>query len=258
LSEPRAIIRDNKTLFNRYSQLQKNDIVCTRICLKPGEEPLLADLCERGIHLIPSAAAQLASRSKCFQARLFSDFMLPGTLPIYDSNTLLKATSYYRQHKYARVVLKRDRKNAGLGVYIFNDIEDLYNQVVGGSCDYPFVVQPFQERSRDIRVIILDDYVEAYERTNPYNFRKNLHCGGTSAPYSLSESQLLFCRQVMERGRFAYAHIDLILNPKGDHHLMEINLRGGLKGARICSRNYKDKLDSLCEALLRELKNTLG
>ena len=258
MSEPRIIIRDNKTLFNRYNQLQKNDIVCTRICLKPGEELLLTDLCERGVHLIPSAAAQLASRSKCYQARVFSDFMLPGTLAIYDSHSLLQATSYYRQHQYTRVVLKCDRKNAGLGVYVFNDIEELYNQVVGGSYGFPFVVQPFQEQSRDVRVIILGDHIEAYERTNPYNFRKNLHCGGTSAPYSLSESQLLFCRQVMQRGRFAYAHIDLILSPKDDHYLMEINLRGGLKGARICSKSYRDKLDSIHESLLRELESRNG
>lgn len=253
MRETRAIIRDNQTLFSRYNKLRKNDIVCTRVRLKLGEELLLTDLSERGVKLIPSATAQLASRSKCYQARVFSDYMLPGTLPIYDSHALLKATSYYRQQQHTRLVLKYDRKNAGLGVFIFNDIEELYNQVSGGSYSFPFVVQPFQEQSRDIRVIFLGEYIEAYERINPHNFRKNLHCGGTSTPYALPEGQLLFCRQVMQRGRFDYAHIDLIIGPEGDHHLMEINLRGGLRGAKICSKSYKDKLDSLHEALLREM-----
>lgn len=251
------IICDNQALFNCYNQLRKNDIVCTRIRLKPGEELLLTDLCERGVKLIPSATAQLASRSKCYQARVFSDFMLPGTLPIYDSHTLLKATSYYRQQQYTRTVLKCDRKNAGLGVYLFQDIEELYNLANGGSYRFPFVVQPYMEGARDIRIIILGDYIEAYERTNPHNFRKNLHCGGTSTPYSLSKDQLFFCRRVMQRGRFDYAHIDLIINPDGVHHLMEINLRGGLKGAEITSKAYKEKLDSLHESLLQEMKNTL-
>lgn len=257
MRKPRAIIRDNQTLFSRYNQLQKNDIICTRIRLKPGEELLLTDLCERGVKLIPSATAQLASRSKCYQTRVFSDFMLPGTLPIYDAHALLKATSYYRQHQHTRLILKCDRKNAGLGVHIFHDIEDLYNQVNGGGYEFPFVIQPFQKDSRDIRIIILGEYIEAYERTNRYNFRKNLHCGGKSTPHALTGSQLLFCRKVMEHGRFDYAHIDLIISPEGDHHLMEINLRGGLKGADICSRSYKSKLDSLHEELLEEMKNKL-
>ena len=83
--------------------------------MKPGEEHLLTDLLERGVHLIPSASSQLASRSKTFQARIFSEFMLPGTLPIYDTHALLSASSLYRQQQYSRVILKCDRKNAGLG-----------------------------------------------------------------------------------------------------------------------------------------------
>ncbi len=117
-----------ETLYSSYQQLKKNDIVCGRIRMKPGEEHLLTDLLERGIRLIPSATSQLASRSKTFQARIFSEFMLPGTLAIYDTHALLGASSLYRQQQYTKVILKCDRKNAGLGVHTFNDIEELYNQ----------------------------------------------------------------------------------------------------------------------------------
>ena len=103
-------------------------------------------------------------------------------------------------------------------------------------------------------MIILDDHLEAYERSNPYNFRNNLHCGGKSAPYSLPDQQIQFCRKVMQRGAFPYAHLDLMLTQDGDHHLMEINLRGGLKGARISGKEYQEKKsDAPSKKLLEEL-----
>lgn len=253
MTDPPTIIRNNQTLYNSYHQLRHNDIVCGRIRMKPGEEHLLIDLIERGIHLIPSASSQMASRSKTYQARIFSEFMLPGTLPIYDTHALLNASSLYRQQKHSRVILKCDKKNAGLGVHTFNDIEDLYNHASNGSFSFPFVIQPYHSNSRDIRVIILDDYLEAYERINPYNFRKNLHCGGNSRPYSLPEQQLNLCRKVMKRGNFPYAHLDLILTPDGNCHLMEINLQGGLKGAQISGKEYKQKTQTILEKLLKKL-----
>ena len=254
---PPTIIRNNKTFYTCYQQLKTNDIVCGRIRMKPGEEHLLTDLLERGIRLVPSASSQLASRSKTFQARIFSDFMLPGTLPIYDTHALLSASSVYRQKQFTRVILKCDRKNAGMGVHIFNTIEDLYNHASNGSFVFPFVIQPYHSKSRDIRVIILGDYLEAYERINPYNFRKNLHCGGDSKPFALSRKQLEFCKRVMQRGDFPYAHLDLILTSDGNYHLMEINLRGGLKGAIISGKEYQVKLDKILEELLLQLQGTL-
>lgn len=217
------------------------------------EESILTDLLERGIHLIPSATAQLASRSKVFQAKIFSKYMLPGTLAIYNSHMLLEASSLYHKNKYRKVVLKHDRKNAGLGIHLFKDIEDLYNQVSGNAFEFPFVISPYQKDFKDIRVIILADYVEAYERINPYNFRKNLHCGGNSRIYQLNKKQLHVCKQVMGRGQFDYGHIDLMLTKDHKCYLTEINLRGGLRGAQISGKRYRAKLEALHEKLLERL-----
>ena len=254
MQNPPETIRDNDTLFRYYNQLSASTIICTRIRLRTGEEHLLTDLAERGITLIPSATAQQASRSKVFQTRLFGDYMLPGTCAIYDTHTLLETISLYQKQKITRVVLKRERKNGGLGVHLFADIEDIYNQVIGGSFSLPFVVQPFQTDYRDIRVIILDDYLEAYERKNNYNFRKNLHCGGRSIPFSLNKEQITLCREIMARGRFSYAHIDLLLTGKKECWLTEINLRGGLRGAKISGEAYRRKIESIHERLLSGLR----
>ncbi len=258
VQSPPEIIRDSDTLFRHYNQLSDSTVICTRIRLKIGEEHLLTDLTERGITLIPSATAQLASRSKVFQTRLFSDYMLPGTCAIYDTHTLLEAISLYQKQGISQVVLKRERKNGGLGVHLFPHIEDIYNQVIGGAFNLPFVVQPFKPDSRDIRVIILDNYLEAYERRNDYNFRKNLHCGGQSIPFSLSKKQITFCRKIMTRGRFSYAHIDLLLSEKKECWLTEINLRGGLRGAEITGETYRKKIETIHERLLLNLRKRTG
>jgi len=256
LNDQPQIIYDNQTLVRSYHKLRKNDIICGNIRLKPGEEHLIADLLARGIKLIPSATAQLASRSKVFQAKVFEEFMLPGTQAVYDNHTLLDTSSLYQKLKFTKVILKCDRKNAGLGIHLFNTIEELYNLVVcGKSLHFPFVIQPFQPHYNDIRVIILDDYHEGYERTNPYNFRNNLHCGGQSTVYNLSKQQLSFCRDVMHRGGFTCAHIDLMLTPDGGCWLTEINLNGGLKGASISRKEYQERIQKNQKKMLSMLNN---
>ncbi len=256
MKDPPTIYRDNDSLFTQYQQLKNGDIICGRIRLRPGEEHILTDLVERGIQLLPSASSQLASRSKVFQAKIFSDFMLPGTLAVYNTHDILKASSLYNKLQLTRVILKCDRKNGGLGVHLFNNIEDLYNHAGGETFPFPFVVQPFQQENRDIRVIILQDYHEAYERENPSNFRSNLHCGGKSTEFTLSDQQISFCHEVMQRGKFPYAHLDLMLLPDNSYRLTEINLRGGLRGAKISGRVYQEKITTIHENLLNELAPT--
>lgn len=246
------IVRSNQELKSCNAQLKKNDIICTRISLHRGEEPLLTDLVERGIKLIPSGTCQLLSKSKVLQVQLLGEFMVDYSIAVFNTHDLLEATTRYNRQNIEKVVLKQDRKNGGQGVHLFDNIESLYNHVSGGSFQYPLVVQPLITNGRDIRVIILGDYIEAYERSNPHNFRNNLHCGGIVKPYALSESQIGFCRNIMKRGSFPYAHLDLILIDEHDSRLMEINLRGGLRGAKLTGHEYIENTETLHEELLRE------
>lgn len=250
-SSPR-IIKNNDELFATYHELQAGDIVTCRLRLKTEEEHLLLDLLERGIQLIPSATSQLASRSKTFQARLLAPLMVPDTTAIYDIHGILETVSLYGRNSIKKVVFKHDRKNAGFGIHLFRDIEDVYTQAANNVLPYPFVLQPFIENSRDVRVIIIGDFIEAYERNNPDNFRNNLHCGGKSKPYTLSIEQLQLCKAAMERGSYPYAHLDLMITDKEETFLAEINLRGGMRGAVIDSRTYQTKIATLKEQLLAE------
>ena len=240
----KRIIRDNTTLRREFHNLGSNDLVLGRIRLKPSEEFMLLDLLERGVHLFPSALAQQACRSKVFQSLLFSPFMLPHTMGIHDRHDILNAVNLYDQAKIGRVITKLDRKNAGLGIHLWNGVEDVYNQASLGVLPFPFVLQPFLPDSRDIRVIILADYLEAYQRDNPDNFRNNLHCGGESKPCELTPEQLQLCRAVMARGKFPYAHLDLMVCGT-DTFLAEINLRGGIRGAKITPDEYKSRIDQI-------------
>ena len=250
--DSRIIVRDNHNFHKSFHALRPDSVVCCRLRLSAGEELILADLLHRGVTVIPSVSAQLASRSKVYQARTLSEFMPRHTLAIYDANGLLEATSLYRRHGIGEVVVKRDRKNGGAGIHRFHDIEDVYNQAAFGSLAFPLVIQPFLDDFIDLRLIFLGDYMEGYQRNNPWNFRHNLHCGGTSSPFEPKERVVRFCRQVMARGDFPYAHLDLMVAADESLYLSEINLRGGLRGARIEARDYMHRLDQLHRHLLED------
>ena len=252
LTSKARIITKNQDLPELFHKLSAGDIIACRLRLKYEEEHLLLDLVERGVQLIPSATSQLASRSKTFQARLFAPFMVPYTVVIYDIHGLLDTVSLYGHHAIGKVVLKHDRKNAGLGIHLFRDIEDVYTQAANNVLPYPFVLQPFVNNSRDIRIIFLNDYIEAYERNNPDNFRNNLHCGGEANPFLLNEKQLDLCRKVMNRGSFPYGHLDMMITEKAETYLAEINLRGGIRGAAINPGNYQKKVKAIETKLLQE------
>jgi len=180
--------------------------------------------------------------------------MIPGTTVIYSLHDLLKATSHFGKQDISKVVLKQEGKNGGIGVFLFNSIEDIYTQTAGGLHPFPYVIQPFVPDCRDLRVIILDEYVEVYERINQGSFRQNLHCGGISQPYKLTEKQYDLCTNIMGQGGFPYAHIDLMVKDDTTTYFTEINLRGGLKGARITSEDYRAKIEEIMTRLCEQYR----
>jgi ribosomal protein S6--L-glutamate ligase len=118
---------------------------------------------------------------------------------------------------------------------------------------FPFVLQPYRQRFTDMRVIVVGTYVEAYIRQNNDNFRMNLAAGGTSRPHTPDNEQLTFCRDVIRRARFPYAHLDLLVLEDGRCYLSEIALDGGTKGARVDRR----ELEKMKKELLAEMAQTI-
>jgi hypothetical protein len=159
LSRKKLVIRDNSTLQAQYNSLQAGDIFVGRLCLKPSEESLLLDLTERGVHLIPSGLSQLTSRSKTLQATLFAPFMLPQTRPIHGLHDLINTISDYQKNSISKMVTKHDRRNAGMGIHLWDSVEDVFTQASFNNIPFPFVIQPFMPDCKDIRVIFLDDYL---------------------------------------------------------------------------------------------------
>lgn len=247
------LIESNADLDVRFQELKTGDVVVGRLRLRPGEEHLLLDLVARGVRLVPSAMSQWLSRSKVFQARVLGHFMVPATKPVYDLHDLMQLITEYGRDGVGRVVCKLDRANGGMGILLFASVEEVYTQAVLGSLFFPFVLQPFVDQARDIRVVLLGEHLEAYQRHNPHNFRHNLHCGGKGTPWQLDSAHLDLCRRVMARGEFPYAHIDLLLTPSGECWLNEINLRGGLRGARISQRDYLAAVEQVHARLLGEV-----
>jgi len=240
------------SITEHYEELAAGDVIVGRLRLYPGEEHILLDLTARGVNLIPSALSQLCSRSKVFQARIFNRYMVPGTCAVYSMHDMMRIVSVYGRNRSGKVVCKLDRANAGLGILLFSSIEEVYSQAVLGALSFPFLVQPYLENCRDIRVVVLGEYIEAYTRYNPDNFRHNLHCGGRSTPWEPDDQQIGLCRKIMGRAGFPYACIDLLVSPGGEVWCNEINLRGGLRGAKISQLDYQEKVAGIHAALLEE------
>ncbi len=62
-----------------------------------------------------------------------------------------------------------------------------------------------------------------------------------------------FCRSIMDRGKFPFAHIDLHILESGKCFLSEIALNGGIKGAALSRKELDGKkqvvLERLAEAI---------
>jgi ribosomal protein S6--L-glutamate ligase len=250
-----VIVRSLTELRRDSAELAAGDLVLGPLAVKPGEEIILLDLHDRGVVFFPPLLAQAVGRTKSAQAQILRDFMLPGTFVAHDLPDL--AAHLSEAHLSGPVVSKRDRAHLGLGVSLWPSLEALHSLAVVQSLPFPLVLQPFLGRARDLRVVVVGDYSEAYERLNPEGFRKNLFQGGTFAPVDASPELLSFCRRVMARGKFPYAVLDVLINPAGDVFLSEINFHAGLKGSQLGQAEYRRRVNALLEDFQRQWESSL-
>ena len=243
------IVRSIRELRASYNELTAGDVFIGSLSVKYLKQPMLIDMLERGIRCLPSPLAQILNRSKVAQAFFLREWMLPHTRAISRRTDLIEAINVFARNGIGPVVTKQDGLHCGHGIRRWETIETLYSFMALDESSYPFVLQPFQEEFTDVRVIIVGDHVESYTRSNLYNFRVNLSSGGTGSPCGLDEKQEVFCRSVMQRGKFPFAHLDLMVLENGDYYLSEIALNGGIKGARI----GRQELDRKKKALLEQL-----
>jgi len=247
-----VIITSSKELMNRYDELGRGDIFVG----KPGagelRQFLLIDLLERGVLCVPSPLSQIISGSKVVQTLLLNRWMLPNTLVISRRKNLMDAVGLFNRTGTAHVVTKEDRMHCGHGIRKWESIETLYSFISMSESSYPFILQPYVEGFTDLRVIMAGDYVEAYARHNPDNFRMNMAAGGSSRPVNLDADKKSFCRAVMERGKFPYAHIDIMIASDGKYYLSEIALNGGIKGACIERVELERRKQEITDRLVRE------
>ena len=248
------IIRNNRELQSHYAQLGPGDVVIGQVAGRHLKQAVLIDLLQRGVTCIPAPLSQVLNASKAAQARVLQQWMLPHTVVVQRRKDLYDAIGRYHKLGIGAVVTKEDKMHCGQGIRRWETMDHLYNVVALSGSAYPLVLQPYQEQLSDVRVIIVGTYVEAYRRQNRYDFRSNMASGGQSRPYRLSAEQEAFCRAVMERGHFPYAHVDLQLLDDGTHYLGEIALNGGIRGARI----RRSELNRFKTEVLEELARQSG
>lgn len=255
MSSQRRLIRSITDFRRHYRHLSAGSLVLGVLAVRPGEEIKMLDLVTHGVSFFPSVLSQFLSRSKAAQAEVLADYMVPGSFVAYALADL--ATHLPDFQGRDAVVAKRDRGHLGLGVSLWPSLETLYSLASLQGLTYPLVVQPFLADARDVRVVVLGDYVEAYERLNPHSFRKNLFQGGSSRPFTLTPERQDFCREVMARGKFPYAILDLLLDPEsGRPYLSEISFKGGLTGARLSQVEFRTRVAALEEEFCRSWENS--
>ena len=244
---PRLLLRSITEFRRLYQRLHAGDAIVGPLPWKEGEELKLLDLVDRGIVFFPSALAQMLARSKVAQAEVLGEFMAPGTFVAYSLPDLARQLHGFQGRGGGQVVTKKDKAHLGLGVSLWPSLEALCS--LGGlqGLPFPLVVQPFVAAARDLRAVVLGDYAEAYERLNPGGFRKNIFQGGSSRPLELTPEILAFCQQVMGRGKFPYAILELLQTTSGELYLSEISLKGGLTGARLGQEEFRARVNSLEE-----------
>ena len=246
------IIRSNRELKLQYGQLQTGDVFVGSLSSKHLKQTMLIDLLERGIVCLPSALSQILNSSKFAQTFILNRWMLPNTAVIHRRKDLMDAISSYGKQNIGPVITKQDHMHCGHGVRRWENIEILYNYLAFSESSYPLVLQPYAENFNAVRVIIIGDYIEAYVRQNPHNFRGNIAAGGNSHSFSLGTDGKHICHEVMNRGRFPYAHIDLLVMGSGECYLSEIALNGGTRSEKIMRRELDQKKQQVLEDLIEQ------
>ena len=139
---------------------------------------------------------QLLNASKVAQAFVLNPWMVPHTFAITRRRELLEAITAYDEMGISTAVTKADGLHCGHGVRKWDNLETLYSCLAFDDRAYPFVLQPHVADFTDIRVVIVGDYTEAYCRSNPHNFRKNLAVGGRSTSHVLAPAEEIYCRMI--------------------------------------------------------------
>ncbi len=246
------IISSIKELMDNYEDIGSGDIFAGIVGADRMKQFLLIDLIERGVLCVPSPLSQIISGSKVVQALFLNNRMIPDTRAILRRRDLIDAVSCYNRHKIGFVITKQDRMHCGFGIRKWDSIEILYSFMSMSDSSYPFILQPFIENFTDIRVIVAGDYIESYTRYNPDNFRMNMAAGGKSSPFALDEDKKSFCKAVMKRGKFPFAHIDIMVTADNKCYLSEIALNGGLKGAVISREDLEEKKQAIIDKIIQE------
>lgn len=240
------VISNRKEFVNNWMKAKDGDL-----CLIPVMDPIKAAFMQsRGVRLAFDPLCCLLHNSKVSQTQIFSSKM-PYTRIVYSKGELYYLLMDHFAEHQEPLIIKNDRGSGGNGVFLFTENSYDYNGI-----SYPCVVQKYLPGYHDIRVIIIGDYFEAYERVNELDFRKNIARGGKSTPVGLFD---LKCRlddeatRIVKLGKFPYAHIDFMVNPDSHYvYFSEISLGGGIQGSKLSYNEIKRlKHNHLIETLMK-------
>ena len=242
LKHMEAIFGDDKEFFLcDYSTIEiKNDGQLKLTCL--GEEietpdafwPLLGNtdafvienmLLEAGLKCIVDLKEIQVVRSKIATYQRFAKhgIRIPDTMVFFKYSNREKLVERFG----FPFVVKPDSGLGGMGVELIHNREELDAYFETVQYGQAYVAQEYiaTSKGRDIRVVMLDGkYYYSMERraTDPNEFRSNVHVGGVTEVYELTDEEKAFCERVASVINLPIMGLDLMIGD-GEFVLAEVN-----------------------------------
>ena len=174
-----------------------------------------------GIPLFNSAEsiAICDDKMRTYMALTGQNIPMPATLPgvLCYAPTPIKEESLdaIQQQLGYPLVAKRNCGSLGEGVYLVQNRAQLAQIATQLQC-VPHLYQQYIATStgRDLRVLVVGDYVGAMLRTST-DWRSNVAAGGNGTPYVLDDATRALARRVVDILGLDYAGVDLLFGSDG-------------------------------------------
>ncbi len=196
-------------------------------------------------------------RGKERQMKMFEDLGLPHIFSLSIVNEPMKTRPELELlfASSGKIVVKPFRSNKGLGVSVYDDLEDLFRRLEEDfkKSDQRWLIQPWVKNKGETRILFLDSkpFLSFYKKSESDSLLNNLNQGSsiTDIPLHKLDSELLeMAKSVASHTKLNWFAIDFLDTESGPVCL-EVNTSPGLV---LTSEFYKR--DFVTEILKHEIK----
>ena len=185
--------------------------------------------------------AMLTCDNKLTTALLFEKFNVPTPRTAFVSNEKNINSALKLIGEKFPIIVKTLTGTQGIGVIKIESYESLISTIQAlWKHNAELLVQEYMETDFDVRTLVVDNKIVASTKRihSKYDFRSNIHRGGTAEPYVLSDEEKDIVLKAARASKAYLVGVDHIIY-KNKPYLLEINGSPGT-GANYKEYTYKD------------------